>query len=55
MGNLGMSNLMGDYRLDAQGVCDSMVSNVAFGIFCQFTSTNKNKYFFDNSILEILW
>jgi len=41
-------HLMGDYRLDAQGVCDSMVSNVAFGIFCQFTSTNKNKYFFDN-------
>jgi len=41
-------HLMGDYRLDAQGVCDSMFSNAAFGIFCQFTSTNKNKYFFDN-------
>lgn len=41
-------HLMGDYQLDAQGVCDSMVSNASFGVFCQFTSSNKNKFFFDN-------
>lgn len=40
--------LMGNYELDSWGVAPIFQHQAAVGIYCQYTSSNKNKFFFDN-------
>lgn len=38
----------GAYQQVAEAVADSLCESIGLGLFCQFTSTNKDKFFFDD-------